>query len=140
MPRKGSLPIRVLIVDDHPTVLERLKQLLSSEFVVVATACDGQEMLSADAAHNPDVIVSDITMGRMTGIEASRRLLVRRPGVPIVILSVSRELEMVQSALDAGALAYVHKLSAGDDLIPAIHAALQGRRFVSASCGYHSGE
>jgi DNA-binding NarL/FixJ family response regulator len=132
------VPIRVLLVDDHPAVLKRLKCLLSSEFVVVATACNGLEMLTADAAHHPDVIVSDITMGGMTGIEANRRVLERRPGVPIVILSACREAEVVQRAFEVGASAYARKLCAGDDLIPAIYAALQGRHFVSASCNYHT--
>ncbi len=128
------MPIRVVLVDDHLSVLERVKKLLSAEFTVVATASDGIEMLRACAGHSPDVVVADVTMHGLSGIEASKRLLERRPGTPIVMLSMHREPEVVQSALDAGALAYVHKLTAGDDLIPAIHCALAGKRFVSDSC------
>ena len=129
------MPIRVLLVDDHVAVLERVKQFLSSEFTVVATASNGPEMLAAFAQHNPDVIVTDITMHGMNGIEASRRVLQSRPGTPIVIFSVHREPGVVQNALEAGVRAYVHKLS-GEDLVPAVHCAMEGRRFVSESCKY----
>jgi DNA-binding NarL/FixJ family response regulator len=132
------VPIRVLLVDDNLAVLERVRQLLSSEFSIVAMVSDGSQMLSAFLRHNPDVIVTDITMHDMSGIEASRGVLQRHPGTPIVILSIHRELEVVQKALDAGVTAYVHKLSAGDDLIPAIHCALEGKRFISDSCKYPS--
>jgi two-component system, NarL family, nitrate/nitrite response regulator NarL len=135
-PMEGQGPIRVLLVDDHRAVLERVKRILSSEFTVVAVASGGLEMLSAFARHNPDVIVTDITIHEISGIEASRKLLESRPGTPIVILSIHREQEVVQNALEAGVMAYVHKLSAGEDLIPAIHCALAGRRFVSDSCKY----
>jgi DNA-binding NarL/FixJ family response regulator len=128
--------IRVLLVDDHAAVLERVRQLLSSEFVVVATASDGVGMLAAYENCNPDVVVTDIAMQNLSGIEASRTLLQSRPGTPIVVLSMHREREVILGALDAGVLAYVHKLSAGDDLIPAIHRALAGERFISESCRF----
>jgi DNA-binding NarL/FixJ family response regulator len=73
-------------------------------------------------------------MHGLSGIEASRKVLEDRPDTPIVILSMHREQEVVQTALDAGVMGYVHKLAAGDDLIPAIHSALEGKRFVSESC------
>jgi DNA-binding NarL/FixJ family response regulator len=128
--------VRVLLVDDHVAVLERVRKLLSSEFAVVATASDGLEMLSACTAHNPDVIVADITMHGLSGIEASRSILQTRPNTPIVILSLHREQEVVQGAFETGIKGYVDKLSAGDDLIPAIHSVLEGKRFVSDSCKY----
>ena len=133
-PQEGRMPIRVLLVDDHIVILERIRQLLSSEFVVVATASDGLEMLSACVRDNPDVVVTDITMKGLNGIEASRKLLQIRPGTPIVVLSIHREPEVVQGALEAGAMAFVNKFSVGEDLIPAIHSVLEGRRFVSDSC------
>ena len=103
---------------------------------MVVCASDGQEMLSACATHSPDLIVADIKMRGMSGIEAGRKLLENRPSTPIVILSMDREQEVVQGAIDAGVMGYVHKLSAGEDLIPAIHAALQAERFISDSCKY----
>ena len=130
------MAIRVLLVDDHVSVLEGVRDLLSPEFAVVATATDGVEMLSACEYHNPDVIVTDIAMQRLSGIEASRKLLRSRPDTPIVILTMHREREVVQCALDAGVTGYVHKLSAGEDLIPAIRLALAGKRFISDSCRF----
>ena len=130
------MPIRVLLVDDHRSVLERLEKLLSPEFTIVATASNGWEMLRACSGHNPDVVVADVAMHGLSGIEASKKLLENQPGMPIVMLSMHREPEVVQSALDAGAMGYVHKLTAGEDLIPAIHSALAGKRFVSESCNY----
>jgi DNA-binding NarL/FixJ family response regulator len=130
------VPVRVLLVDDHLAVLERVRNLLSSEFTVVATACDGAEMLAAFQRDNPDVIVADITMPALSGIEASRMLRKKYPGTPIVILSMHRDPEVVRSAFDAGVMAFVHKLSAGDDLIPAIHSVLAGKRFISDACKY----
>jgi DNA-binding NarL/FixJ family response regulator len=128
------VPIRVLLVDDHEAVLERIRRLLSSEFQVVATASNGLEMVSAHAKHLPDVIVADVAMQGLSGIEASRRVLSYTPETPIVMLTMHREPEVVQKAFDAGVLGYVHKLTAGEDLIPAIHSALEGKRFVSDSC------
>jgi DNA-binding NarL/FixJ family response regulator len=128
--------IRVLLVDDHAAVLERIRQLLSSEFAVVATASDGLEMLAACETCNPDVIVTDIAMRNLSGIEASRTLLQRRPGTPIVVLTMHRDREIVQGALEVGVRGFVHKLSAGDDLIPAIRLALAGERFISESCKF----
>src|SRR5215467_12791540 len=131
-----QLPVRVLVVDDHAAVVDRVRKLLSSEFAVVATAAGGLEMLDACERYDPDVIVSDVSMPGLSGIEATRKILESRPNTRIIMLSIHREEEVVQSALDAGALAYVHKLSAGEDLIPAIYSALAGRRFISASCNY----
>jgi DNA-binding NarL/FixJ family response regulator len=136
VPWGTRLPIRVLVADDHEAVLERVRSLLSSEFSVVATASDGFELLSAFARYRPDVVVADIAMPGLSGIDASRKLLNSRPGIPIVILSMHREQEAVQRAFDAGVMAYVHKLSAGEDLIPAIHCALDGKHFVSDTCKY----
>src|SRR5215471_14196853 len=133
-PKEEPVAIRVLLVDDHVAILEQIRKLLSGEFLVVATASDGAGMLSASAAHNPDVIVTDIAMPGLSGIDATRKLLSTRPGTPVVVLSMHREQEVVQSALDAGVRGYVHKLAAGDDLIPAIHRALEGQRFISDSC------
>jgi len=126
------------LVDDHVAVLEQVRKLLASEFAVVATASDGTGLLSAYAMHSPDVIVTDIAMHGLSGIEASRKVLAVQPGTPIVVLSMHREQDVVQSAFEAGVSGFVHKLSAGEDLIPAIHSVLAGKRFVSDSCKYPS--
>src|SRR5215831_11484794 len=99
------LQARVLLVDDHAAVVERVSKLLSSEFAVVATAAGGLEMLDACERYDPDVIVSDVSMPGLSGIEASRKILKSRPNIRIIMLSIHREHEVVQSALDAGASA-----------------------------------
>jgi DNA-binding NarL/FixJ family response regulator len=123
----------VLLVDDNAAFLQQIAKLLSTEFAIVATASDGQELLCACDRYHPDVIVTDIAMPGINGIEAARQLRASRTVTPIVMLTVDRAPEMVESAMNAGATAYVDKLAAGEDLIPAIRLALHGKRFVSGS-------
>jgi len=126
--------VRVLLVDDHAEVLLRIKSLLSSDFDVVGTASDGAGMVTAAAKLNPDVIVADITMPGLNGLEASREVLKRRPELPIIMLTMHREPGLVREALDAGVRGYIHKLRAGEELVPAILGAVQGQTFVSPDC------
>jgi DNA-binding NarL/FixJ family response regulator len=127
------MSVRVLLVDDNAAFLQQIAKLLSTEFTVVATATDGLELLAACDRHHPDVIVTDIAMPGINGVEAARKLRANRTGTPIVMLTVDRAPEMVECALKAGATAYVDKLAAAEDLIPAIRLALCGKRFVSGS-------
>ena len=128
----GGRP-RVVLADDHREMLVRVTALLASEFTVVGAVGDGETLLDAEADLRPDVLVIDITMPGISGLEAAA--LVRRRGsqVPIVFLSVHEEPEFVVAARQAGALGYVSKVRLASDLIPAVRAALDGRRFVSAS-------
>jgi DNA-binding NarL/FixJ family response regulator len=128
----GGRP-RVVLADDHREMLVRVTSLLASEFAVVAAVGDGESLVDAEADLRPDVLVIDITMPGISGLEAAA--LVRRSGsqVPIVFLSVHEEAEFVLAARGTGALGYVTKVRLGSDLIPAVRAALDGRRFVSAS-------
>jgi DNA-binding NarL/FixJ family response regulator len=123
---------RVVVADDHRLVLDRVVKTLAREFSVVATVHDGAELVAAEADLHPDVLVVDVCMPEMSGFEAAARI--RRAGsqVPVVYLSAHDEAEMVAAAWDAGALGYVSKNSLAADLVPAVHAALEGRRFVSA--------
>lgn len=128
----GGRP-RVVLADDHREMLVRVTALLAAEFTVVAAVADGEALVDAEADLRPDLLVIDITMPGISGLEAAA--LVRRRGsqVPIVFLSVHEEPEFLFAARKAGALGYVSKVHLGSDLIPAVHAALDGRRFVSAS-------
>lgn len=128
---------RVLLADDHPAVLEDLRALLQPEFDVVATVGDGNALLSSVEALTPDVIVTDITMPGLDGIAAAGEILRRDPKARIVFVTVHKELEIVEKSLATGALGYVVKVSAGDDLVPAIRTALGGRRYVSANASHH---
>ncbi|HEY7304798.1 MAG TPA: response regulator transcription factor [Bryobacteraceae bacterium] len=125
---------RVLIADDHPRVLSEMETLLSSEFDVVGKAADGLSMVTEAARLRPDVIVSDISMPGLSGIDASREILREHPETVIVLLTAYNDPQLVKTALHIGIRGYVHKLKAGDELVPAIHGALDGRAFVSSTC------
>lgn len=128
----GGRP-RVVLADDHREMQMRVTALLASEFNVVAAFGDGETLVDAEADLRPDVLVIDITMPGISGLEAAA--LIRRRGsqVPIVFLSVHEEAEFFLAARRTGALGYVSKVRLASDLIPAVRAALDGRRFVSAS-------
>jgi DNA-binding NarL/FixJ family response regulator len=121
----------VLIADDHPVLLEGVKTLVSKEFRVVAAVGDGQQVLKAVGKFHPDLIVLDVSMPNLNGIEATRALRKMFPDVKVVVLTMHSDPIFAAEALEAGALAYVLKGSACSDLIQAMHSALRGRRFVS---------
>jgi DNA-binding NarL/FixJ family response regulator len=130
----------VVLADDHREMLVRVSALLASEFTVVAAVDDGETLVTAEADLHPDVLVIDITMPGISGLEAAA--LVRQSGsqVPIVFLSVHEDPEFVEAARQTGALGYVSKVRLASDLIPAVHAALDGRRFVSPSVDVEADE
>ena len=128
----GGRP-RVVLADDHREMLLRVTALLAAEFTVVAAVADGEALVDAEANLHPDLLVIDITMPGISGLEAAAVVRQRGSQVPIVFLSVHEEREFVLAARQAGALGYVSKVRLASDLIPAVRAALAGRRFVSAS-------
>jgi DNA-binding NarL/FixJ family response regulator len=121
----------VLLADDHSVMLDRVGGLLSSSFEVVGAVTNGQEMISAGIRLNPDVIVADITMPGLTGIEAAQQLREAGSGARFVFLTIHIEHEFVDACVSQGALGYVLKSHMKTDLIPAIKAALTGRTFIS---------
>ena len=126
-------PARVLLADDHPPMLDRISALLACDFVVVGSVTDGDQLVDAVVALRPDVLVVDISMPGVSGLEAAAR--VRRAGwtLPIVCLTAHEELDYLQAAQAAGALGYVTKSSMAIELVSAVRAALDGRGYVSAS-------
>jgi DNA-binding NarL/FixJ family response regulator len=128
--KKGKR-VRVLLADDHPMVVEELCSLLQPEFDVIATVADGDALLAAAEALAPDVIVTDIAMPGLDGIAAASEILRRNSAARIVFVTVHDEAEMVKKSWAMGVLDYVLKLRAGEDLVPAIHAALRGERHIS---------
>lgn len=128
---------RVLLADDHPAVVKELRAVLEPEFEVVATVGDGCALLAAAEALAPDVIVTDIAMPNLDGIAAASEILRRNPATRIVFVTVHEDAEMIKKGLAIGVLGYVLKLSAGEDLVPAIHAALRGEHHVSPIVGGH---
>mgnify|MGYP001826877418 CR=1 FL=1 len=124
---------RVLLADDHESVRRGVRSVLESEFDVVAAVPNGEAALQAAETLRPDVVVLDVEMPVLGGMEAARRLLERWPGARIVFLSIHRTPGIVGKALSTGALGYVFKTSADEDLAPAIRDALEGRSFVSSA-------
>jgi DNA-binding NarL/FixJ family response regulator len=122
---------RLLLADDHAETAELLRSLLQPECDVVAVVRDGPAMVSAAIRLSPDVIVSDISMPGLDGISAAAAILCRKPGIRIVLVTVHGDPILVERGLAAGALGYVLKVVAGDDLIPAVRAALRGECHVS---------
>jgi DNA-binding NarL/FixJ family response regulator len=104
---------------------------LVGEYLVVGSAADGRELLAEAERLHPDVIVLDITMPRLDGIQAARQLRRSHSHARLVFLTVHEDADFAQDALDAGGLGYVVKSRLASDLLPAIRAALADRRFVS---------
>lgn len=127
---------RVLLADDHHTILNRLVCHLEPHFDIVAAVSNGTELISEVRRLDPELIVTDITMPGLTGLEAVREL--RRTGslIPVVFLTVHRESAFVEACLAEGALGYVHKPGLASELIPAMIDALSGRLYVSRSVPY----
>ncbi len=124
---------RVLLADDHRMVAEGLKSLLSDEFELVGVVEDGHALIEAARKLRPDVIVADITMPHLNGIDALVRLKREAIEVPVVFLTMHAEVAYARRALEGGAAGYVLKHSAPAELINAIRAALDGKTYVSPS-------
>jgi DNA-binding NarL/FixJ family response regulator len=130
---------RVLLAEDHPGVAEELRQLLESEFDVVAVVGDGHALLQAADALVPDVIVTDIVMPGLEGIAATEALRARRPGARVVLVTVHEEPKIMERGFAAGALAYVAKPRASRDLIPAVRTALRDERYLPSGVAQAEG-
>jgi DNA-binding NarL/FixJ family response regulator len=124
--------IRVLIADDHADVLDDIRDLLEPDFDVVGAVSDGQQLLKAAETLKPDVIVTDISMPELNGIEASRRIIEKYPDSKIVLLTMHNDPALIEQGFAAGALGYVLKVKANMDLAQAIYQALEGKRFPAA--------
>ena len=111
---------------------QQLRTLLAPCCDVVKSVEDGSALIAAVDALQPDVIVSDIAMPRLSGLEAARIISARDPAARIVFVTIRDESSVVRAAFDCGALGYVIKGDAGDELISAVSAALAGERYVSA--------
>lgn len=123
--------IKVLIADDHEWMLDDIRGLLEPEFDVIGAVGDGQALISAADKFQPDVIVTDISMPRLSGIEAARLIRQKNPASRIILMTVHNDSAMVEQGFSAGALGYVLKLKADEELALAIHSALENKRFVS---------
>ena len=127
----GSTSVRVLLADDNPSMLQAARRILEPEFQVVGTVHDGQAVLEAADALRPDILILDISMGMLNGLEAARLLTRTMSKAKIVFLTVHQDQEFVEEAFSVGALGYVVKPRLGTDLLLAVREALMGRAFVS---------
>ena len=126
--------IRVLLADDHKAMLDRVADLLADDCDVIGTAIDGRQALDAAMELKPDVLVLDISMPVMNGIETAYRLKEAGAKTRIVFLTVHDDPDFAGEALEAGALGYVIKPRIVSDLLVAIKEAHAGRSFVSPHC------
>jgi len=126
---------RILVVDDHGIVREGVAVLLDgqSDMKVVGFAADGEEAVRAARRLNPDVVVMDLMLPGLNGIDATQRVLAQLPRMHVVALSACSKAEQVHRALDAGVHGYVLKADVGAELVNAVHAVIAGNRFVSLS-------
>jgi len=122
---------RVLLADDHKIVTEGLKGLLEPEFELVGTVEDGRALLAAAEKLRPDVIVADISMPLLNGIDSVRQIKKAHGDIKIVFLTMHPDVTYAVSAFDAGASGYVLKHSAPTELVTAIRSALNGKTFVT---------
>ncbi len=129
MPKKT----RILIADDHDVVRSGLRALLHSfpDFAVIAEAADGEEAVQLAMERKPDVILMDISMPRLDGIEATTQIMEQQPDARVVILSVHEDEEYVRRILKAGARGYVLKNARRKEIAQAVRSALSGDRFFS---------
>jgi DNA-binding NarL/FixJ family response regulator len=125
--------ITVLLADDHSLVAEGLKRILEPEFDLLGVAENGRSLLALARELRPDVIVSDISMPELNGVEALEELKKVDPGVRVVFLTMHQHISYARQAVEAGAMGYVLKHSAADELIMAVRAAAQGKTFVTSA-------
>jgi DNA-binding NarL/FixJ family response regulator len=123
---------KVLLADDHPQLVEAALAILKPHYDIVGIATDGAALVAEAIRLRPDVIVSDITMPTLNGIEAIHRLRLSDSQAKVVFLTIHAEEGFLKACMAVGALGYVLKSRMRTQLIPAIEAALEGRSYVSS--------
>lgn len=125
--------IKVVLADDHTVLRDGLRYLLEAagDIEIVSTASNGQEAVEQATLHCPDVVLMDISMPVMNGIEATKEVCAACPNTKVAILSMHHTSEYVQRAMQAGAHGYVLKDSAGAEVIAAVRALYEGNRYFS---------
>jgi DNA-binding NarL/FixJ family response regulator len=125
--------IRVLLADDHLAVLERVRGILGVDFDIVGAVNNGRDALAEAERLDPDVLVIDISMPILNGLEAADCLRAKNHRTKVVFLTVHADPDFVAAAISAGASGYVTKSDVTTDLVPAIREALAGRIYISKS-------
>ena len=125
--------IRVLLADDHEMMLARVRKILCADFEVVGTASNGRDAVTEVQRLDPDVLVIDISMPVLDGLQAVAKLRSKKCRTKFVFLTVHEDLDFVGAAFSAGASGYVVKSHITTDLVPAIREVIEGRTFVSST-------
>ena len=128
--------VRILLADDHAAMLEQVTRVLEHDYDVVAAVKDGQAVVRECLRLKPEVVVIDISMGDVSGIEVARELRDCGCNSKIIFLSVHEDYDFVNAAIGTGALAYVVKSHLSTDLLTAVKAVLADKLFVSGSLLY----
>jgi DNA-binding NarL/FixJ family response regulator len=124
---------RLILADDRPEIIDELYTLIGNEFEITCSVSNGSELVRAVIELNPDVVITDVYMPGIDGIEASTRILKQAPETVILMLSMHNEPSLVAKALAHGVRGYVLKLDAGEELGPAIWTVLKGGVYLSRS-------
>ena len=122
---------RVLVADDHAIMVQGLGRLLEGEAEIVATASDGQQLVERARQHRPDIIVSDINMPGMSGLDAMRRLKTDGLRSKFIFLTLHTDSRLASEAMRAGASGYLLKHAAAEELIEAIHVVMEGHTYLT---------
>ena len=122
---------RIMIADDHHILAEGLRRMLEPEFDVVGLVSDGVELLAAAMQQRPDVIIADVSMPAMNGIDAAMQLRAQGVTSKVIFLTMHRDVAYARRAIKAGAAGYVLKHSVSSELITAVRQAIQGRIYVT---------
>lgn len=123
--------IRVVLADDHQAVTAEVRRVIIDRCEVIAVAEDGKQAVAAVLTLNPDILIVDISMPVLDGLQAARQLQKANSRTRIVFLTIHEDHDFVAAALSAGAVGYVTKARLATDLIPAVLEAMQGHTFVS---------
>jgi DNA-binding NarL/FixJ family response regulator len=123
--------VRILLADDHTLFCSLLRDLLEPEYQVVGTVGDGRELLKAAASLHPDVVLLDIGMPSLNGLDAGRRLKQANPKIKLIYLTMNNDVEYAREALEAGASAFLLKNSPSPELLKAIRDAMRGVSYLA---------
>ena len=122
---------KILLADDHTVILDGLRSILEADFEIVGAVTDGRALVAACEKLRPDVVLSDITMPLLNGLDATRQIKKADPEAKIIFLTMHPDVAMAKEALRAGGSGYVVKHSPASEIVTAIHEVLQGRVYLS---------
>lgn len=122
---------RILLADDHTLVAEAIKRLLEPEFEVVGVVADGRSLVREACALKPDVVLVDLNMPMLNGLDASEQLKAAHPGMKIIVLTMNEDAEIAAQTMRTWASGYLLKKSAGSELVKAVREVLRGGKYIT---------